>query len=64
MVVSGNIFGSSATADQNLLISNDNMVYAWDSSGIIRIDPTDGSRVLYSSVSGVNYMNLLDKIYT
>lgn len=58
MVVNGNIFSSASAVDQNLVISNDGTVYAWNSSGIVSINPANGSTSLYASVSGVTYIEM------
>ncbi len=50
-VITGNIFGGSGQADRALIIAKDGMVYTWDSAGVVRINPTDGTVVPYLSSS-------------
>lgn len=54
--INGNIFGSVGKPDQKLILSNDDMVYTWNSSGVLKINPDDGTSAQYVSLSGISYI--------
>lgn len=59
--VTGNIFGNTSKSDQNLLLSNDGMIHTWDSNGLLKINPNDGTRTTYASVSGISHIEFVGK---
>ncbi len=65
VTVAGNIFGGSGQADRALVKAPDGMVYTWDSTGIIKINPNDGSRsTLFKSSAYITALEFVgDDLY-
>jgi hypothetical protein len=58
ITVTGNMFGGSGQGDRQLVKAHDGIIYTWDSAGVVKIDPTDGSRS--SFVSSPTYITAME----